>query len=342
MAKKVKTLILCVDRDDDVGRKTSYKGPIVGRETNLKMATALALADPQDSDANTVFAAVRTYDTLKKDGENVDVATVTGHQDVGVRSDKRIAEQLEKVFSRTKAEKVILVTDGIEDEHVIPLIQSHGDLVAVNRVVIKQSERLEGMYYMMHDFVENPKMSKIFLGLPALALLLLAFFGTAGWRLILGGLGLYLLVKGFQLESRVATVFAELSTSFKTRRITFFFYIASIFIGFVGLKSGYDFIRLVGTTTTIETAAAFIHGSVFMLFAGFAVALLGKLLSVLHSRRETVKYITYGAIGLGISLVGFEAANVILAPEGGLLGLFAALLFGLFVVAVSRAIERLV
>jgi len=102
---KIETLILCIDRDDDVGRKTSYKGPVVGREANLKMATALALADPQDADANTVFEAVRTYDNMKKKGERVDVITLTGHYDVGVHSDRIISEQLDRVLGKFKAKK---------------------------------------------------------------------------------------------------------------------------------------------------------------------------------------------------------------------------------------------
>ena len=337
---KIETLILCIDRDDDVGRKTSYKGPVVGREANLKMATALALADPQDADANTVFEAVRTYDNMKKKGERVDVITLTGHYDVGVHSDRIISEQLDRVLGKFKAKKAVLVTDGLQDEHVTPLIKTRLKIVAIDRVVIKQSERLEGMYYMVHDFVENPKMSKIVLGFPALALLLLAFFGTAGWRLILAGLGVYLLVKGFQLESRVTAIFEEIARSFKTRRITFYVYVASGFIGLVGLKNGYDFIRVVGTANTLETTAAFIHGSAFMLFIGFAAALIGKLLTTGGKRKEMAKYITYGSMGLGVSLVGFEASNVILAPETGFLRLFTTLVFGLVIVAASRGIER--
>lgn len=343
MAKKrerLETLVLCIDRDDDLGRKAGVKSPIVGRDANVRAATALALADPKDSDANTIFEAVRTYDTLVKDGSRCEVVTITGHHDVGVRSDTRIAEQLDKILEETGAERVVFVTDGLQDEHIIPLVQSRADIIAVNRVVMKQSERLEGMYYMIHDFIDNPKMSKIILGVPALAFLLIAIFGTAGWRVVLGGLGLYLLVKGFKLESWVTAFYDEIATSFSKRRVSFFFYITSLFVLLIGTKNGFDFVRLVGTTTALETAAAFIQGSTFVLFIGFAIALIGKVLTVKSRRREIVKHITYGSMGLGVALVSFEAAHVILVPEGGFLRLFASLIFGLFVVAASRIIER--
>ena len=68
MEKKTKDriLILSVDRDDDVGRKTSHKGPVMGREKVLSVANALGLADPEDSDFNALFQAVRYFDEMKK------------------------------------------------------------------------------------------------------------------------------------------------------------------------------------------------------------------------------------------------------------------------------------
>jgi len=43
----MKILVLCVDRDDDIGVKTGIKAPLVGREDNLAAATKLGLADPE-------------------------------------------------------------------------------------------------------------------------------------------------------------------------------------------------------------------------------------------------------------------------------------------------------
>ena len=50
----MKILVLCVDRDDDIGVKTGIKGPLVGRDDNLAAATKLGLADPEDSDRKSV------------------------------------------------------------------------------------------------------------------------------------------------------------------------------------------------------------------------------------------------------------------------------------------------
>ncbi|MGI0085159.1 MAG: DUF373 family protein, partial [Nitrososphaerales archaeon] len=61
-AESSKTLIICVDRDNDVGLKTGIKTPILGKDACLHAASALALADPEEADANTIFAAVKQYD----------------------------------------------------------------------------------------------------------------------------------------------------------------------------------------------------------------------------------------------------------------------------------------
>ncbi|MFB6216245.1 MAG: DUF373 family protein, partial [Candidatus Aenigmatarchaeota archaeon] len=72
------------------------------------------------------------------------------------------------------AEKVILVTDGVEDEHVVSILQNYVDVVSIQTVIMKQSERLEGMYYQINDFlkeiVNDPKTAKLALGIPAIIL----------------------------------------------------------------------------------------------------------------------------------------------------------------------------
>ena len=66
--KAERLLILAVDIDNDLYRKTKIGGPLIGRVQNLNGATQLALADPEDTDANTMFQAVKIYDELKEAG----------------------------------------------------------------------------------------------------------------------------------------------------------------------------------------------------------------------------------------------------------------------------------
>ena len=79
----MKVLVLCIDRDDDLGLKTKIEGPVIGRHECVRAALALGIADPEDADTNTMLAAVSTYDELTKKGVNAEVATITGDVNVG-------------------------------------------------------------------------------------------------------------------------------------------------------------------------------------------------------------------------------------------------------------------
>ncbi len=334
-----KVLVLCVDRDNDLGEKTGIKSPVIGRENNVRAATRLAIADPGDADSNTIFEAVRTYDGLKKE-RKAEIATVTGDKRPGIKSDEKIVREMDKVLKKVRTKDVVLVTDGIDDERILPLIQNKVNIISVNRLVIKQSERLEGMYYMVHDFIENPKMSKVVLGVPALALILYALFGSTGWRAILGILGLYLLVKGFKLEDTIINFLNDLRTTVTKRRVAFFFYIASIAVAIIGVKLGYDFTQTIAARDILELSASFIKGSIYVLFLSCLIFIVGRIISHEPGTGEAFKYVTLMALGFSITLVSSEAATVILMPEMGMNGLFTFIVFGFFIVLVSILFER--
>jgi len=62
------TLVICIDRDNDLGEKAKVSSPIIGREENIKAAVALSIADPEDSDSNTIFGGVKVLDELRAKG----------------------------------------------------------------------------------------------------------------------------------------------------------------------------------------------------------------------------------------------------------------------------------
>ncbi|MFB6217337.1 MAG: DUF373 family protein, partial [Candidatus Aenigmatarchaeota archaeon] len=68
-----KVLVLCVDRDDDIGRKTDIEAPVIGKEDNLELAHSLGMSDPEDSDTNAIYRAINIHDGR----ENSEIATIT-------------------------------------------------------------------------------------------------------------------------------------------------------------------------------------------------------------------------------------------------------------------------
>lgn len=179
---EIRALVLAIDRDDDFGRKAGVEGPVIGRDACVNAALKLSLADPEDSDANVVYAAVKLYDELKESGEfdDLEVALITGHPKVGVKSDMELARQLEEVLERFPADGVITVTDGAEDEQIFPIITSKVPIISSHRVVVKQSEGIETTYYIiyryMKEILSDPEVAKVVLGIPGMILL---FYGIA-------------------------------------------------------------------------------------------------------------------------------------------------------------------
>jgi len=223
-------LVLCVDRDDDIGRKTGIKTPIIGKEENLKSALKLILADPEEADANAMFEAIRVYETLKKDKKSHDqyeIATIAGSELGGITADRKLVSELGEILKKFPADSLILVTDGFSDEDIMPLVQTRVPVTSVRRVIVKHSESIEetaalfSRYWRM--LFEDPRYSRIALGLPGILLISLGMlvllqvfikFDIYTWTAIVGLiiLGCYLVGKGYGLDRKIS---AFLSRSYR-------------------------------------------------------------------------------------------------------------------------------
>lgn len=210
-------LVLCVDRDNDIGEVTGISTPLIGENRIRQAAMEFASRRPEDSDVNAVFAAVKLYSDLmtRKEFENIDVALVAGHKEEGVKADVRILEELDTILSERKYDGVILVSDGPTDELVLPLIQSKLPVLSVQRVVVQQSRGVEESFLLLLRYAkrlfEEEKYKKYALGVPGALLTLYIFlsFTIPGfvWPLILLALGVTMLVKGFSLDESMMKVY---------------------------------------------------------------------------------------------------------------------------------------
>lgn len=216
--REEKLLILCVDRDGDLGVKTEEKTPILGRKENLAAAVSLALKDPEEPDANAMFEAVRIYDQLKKQGqphESFQIATISGLQLLGVEADRKLVRELNEVLEAFPANSVVLVTDGYSDEAVLPLVESRVAVTSIRRIVMRHSERIEETAALIGKYIkmltENPRYSRLALGIPGLLLIILAVmsFISAAAALIafLLVVGATLFIKGFGVDKAVVGFF---------------------------------------------------------------------------------------------------------------------------------------
>jgi len=214
--KLERVLVLCVDRDDDVGVKAKIKTPILGREENLSAAVNLALQDPEEPDANAIFEAIRIFDNLKETRESKErcqIATISGSEFGGVSADRKLVSQLNEVLKGFSASDVILVTDGYADEAILPLVQSRVPVTSVRRIVVKHSEFIEESAAVFLRYLkmlwQNPRYSRIALGLPGILLIVLGILSVLGVQpthlgiAFLIVIGIVLVLKGFGVDKVV-------------------------------------------------------------------------------------------------------------------------------------------
>ncbi|RLG19780.1 hypothetical protein DRN67_01775 [Candidatus Micrarchaeota archaeon] len=294
---KRKVLVLCIDRDNDLSEKIGIAGPVIGRKANLEAATKMALADPEEPDSNTIFEAVRTYDELSKD-EEPEVVTLTGDKKLGYRADKEISRQLERVLSEFKANSCIFISDGASDEEMLPLIQSRVKIDSKKTVVMKQAQELEKTYFVLLEKLKEPYYAQLVFGIPALLLLALVigdYFGM-GWRLLAALLGIYLLIKGFGIEYRLADL---LDLRISVEKISLMAYLAALPFFLISIWLGvqqYTSASQAGNDV-VKTSALVIRSVLILLPWAAVLVFLGRIVDLLQEGKK------YEIVKQGMNLI---------------------------------------
>lgn len=284
MTNMERILVVCVDRDDDLGRKAKVVGPIVGRKENLKAATRLALKDPGDTDINCVFAAVKKFDEIAKK-HKAELVTLTGHGKFGFESDKKINQQLDLVLEKFKADGFVLVTDGAEDDQIIPILQSRAKIISKETVIVKQAREVESTFYTIKEALKDPFLARLVFGVPGIILLLLFAMPQFGWQVIMFVAGVYLLLKGFGIEERIISTFQEIINSISTQKTSFPFYIATLFIFGFGLISGYTNYLQSLQSDLVLTALEVINPILFFSVLAIIIFYLGRSIDAIHMKK---------------------------------------------------------
>lgn len=309
----VKILILNVDRDDDFGRKAQVQSPIIGLQSNLDAAMRLGRSDPEDSDLNAVFFAIQVFDSMKAEGADVEVVTLCGDINIGVKSDQRLAEQLDRVIAETHAEEAVLVSDGAEDEYILPLIQSRLKITAVQRVSVKQSRQIEDTYYRIVKLLDEDKVKKQFF-LPIALILMVwavfAIFGMAasGFGAILFTLGIYLLIRTFNSEKKLAALWHEFRQGLLIGRPSFYTTILAIVIIVVTVFYAYNKTPFNMEINLIIPVLAFLNSITWGLVAAGLLFAFGRVTD-LFIRKKKILW-TYWIVPFSLFSYGFVASAV--------------------------------
>jgi putative membrane protein len=357
-------LVLCVDRDGDLESKAGVKTPLMGRGENLDAAVALALRDPEEPDANAMFEAIRVYDRLKAENnpaETFEIATLSGSELGGVGADRKIVAGLNELLGSFSASEVILVTDGYSDEAVLPLVQSRVPVSSVRRIVVKHSESIEEtaalFFRYLRTVMDNPRYSRLALGLPGLLILILGILSIFGWvqyyliAFVLV-LSVFLLVKGFGIDKAAKDLYRwvkEYSPPPLRVQISNFSLVAGALCIVLGVYLGWTSIPPADIAAWLSNLAGivgfFISGSATLIVLGLCVPLLGRAIRwyIEHDARLLRNAALIVIVGWSQQIL-IATSELLIAPEIGygriVFSIVVGILMGIASVLIIFAVHR--
>jgi putative membrane protein len=350
-AKAKNILVLCIDRDDDIGSKGGVKTPIVGRDSCIHAGISLAIEDPEEADSNAIFASIKLYEELVSKGYRSEVALLSGVFNRGVEADEKIAYQLQDVLQKFKADGAVIVSDGGDDETVLPIIQNMVPVISVQRVVIKHSRSVEYSYAVLGRYLKSvifdPRYSKLVLGIPGALLVVggvlslfkeLAQFAVP---VIISVLGAAFIMRGFDIDKALRNITRFTSPS---SFIRIFSLAAGIMIMLASLQSGYSHIPQELITQDIpawqivfnmKVIGYFVSGMLPLLWIGLGTVFGGRLLS--HWFRGSLRALgdILRLVVLGLFFIPMQQFMLVLIGEGSPSTLIASLLIGLALTLVA-------
>ena len=314
-------LVLCVDRDDDLGTKAKVQTPVIGREAVVAAATRLALADPEEADTNAIFSAVKKFDELTKEGRSCEIAVVCGDSDRGFEADRAVRKEAEAVMKDGNFGGIVFISDGGDDEQVIPVLQGLKPIVSVQRVTVKHSQTVEETYQVLARYLRmlvfEPHYSKWALGVPGLIIIIgtllvfsgLQFEAVIGTLLILGAT---FIIRGFNVDRTVTGLVQRGPYGY----IRLFSLAMAALVVLVGVFTGNGVMRqadqvdvnaVIANPSAIlavgsKLAGYFISGSLVLVWAGIGIYSTGALLS--HIARDSIRWRRDGLVLL-ILLITF-------------------------------------
>lgn len=291
-------LVLAVDRDGDLESKTRVRTPVHGKDEVIAAATQLAISDPEEADANSIFAAVREYENLKAKGIDSEVAVVSGVSDSGIDADRKIRREVERLLAGQTFTGVVLVSDGADDEQVLPVIQSLKPIVSVVRIAVKYSRTVEETYMVLGRYLRmlvfDQRYSKWVIGVPGVIFLFAGVLVLLG-RAFEAGIAILLIVgtaffiRGFDIDKSVAQMLSQRPYGY----LRIFSLLAGSLIVLVGLSTGYTNMIAFDPKGVVAVSANpgaflgygagligyYLEGALPVLWAAFAVYLIGALLA---------------------------------------------------------------
>ncbi|KZN24884.1 hypothetical protein A4G99_06815 [Haladaptatus sp. R4] len=310
------TLVVCVDRNDDIGRKTGLEMPVAGWEAVQALVTDVGLADPEDSSVNCLLEALRVARDLRDEDEESMVAVISGTADTRVGADRAVAAQLDDLIAEHHPDSTIIVIDSAEDERLVPIVESRVRVDAVDRVVVRQARDIESTYYLLKQFLADEELRQTVLvptgiALIAFPVLLLKLGLAMATSAIAAVVGLFALYKGLAIGSYFRNLPGEARDALYSGRVSIVTYVVAVGLSLIGVFAGaLRAAPMDSTGNVLMTAMAFVFESVPWIAVAALTASMGRLLDEVirnDSVRNSYLNLPFGVLAVGLVVRGFSA-----------------------------------
>ncbi|MEM4702845.1 MAG: DUF373 family protein [Archaeoglobaceae archaeon] len=275
----------------------------------------------------------------------MELGVVTGNKNVGKISDSKIAEQLDAIQMKFDPRSVIVVTDGSEDEFVLPLIYSRFKVDALHRVVVRQSKTLEGTYFLLKRMFNEPKVARVTLAPLGIMFLVYSIFllmqhpewGIGGIILFLG---LYFVVKAYGLDKVISEFMSAVKRSASEGRLSFIFYLGAGMLLLIGISTGFN--ASIAHTIPHLAIANFIFFSIGWITLSMVAIAIARAIDAFSEGKKVGKYFTSAFIAISMGLIIWGMSGYIISPEvRDSIYRFAAVVFAaLFISAIGLLFTR--
>jgi putative membrane protein len=344
-----RVLVACIDRDNDIGKNGGVETPVFGRDQCINAGTRLAIEDPEDADANAIFGAIKIYEELVTKGYETEVALIAGAYNRGIEADEKISSELIAVLSKFKAEGVVIVSDGEDDETVIPLIQAMVPVISIQRIIMRQSRSVEYSYAVFGKYVKmliyDPRYSKFFLGVPGALLIASGFATIFGFTrealaIVLSILGVAFVIRAFDIDKAIGSLNRTTPSTF----IRIFSTFAGIMIILVGISNGISSIpdgaitkgaSISEIVTNRVIVGDFVHGSLTLIWIGLGTIFGGILLSNWFKGSITILSDILRLVVLGLIFIPAIQFTSVLTEKTNPFNLISSLFIGLAITLVA-------
>jgi len=240
-----------------------------------------------------MFAAIKTYEDLISKGYQVEVVIVAGIKERGVQADEKILKEIKKILEVFSANGAVIVSDGEDDESVIPVIQNVLPVVSVQRVVMKVSRSVEYSYAVFGKYLKmlayDSKYSKFFLGVPGILLLIGGVATVFGYTeeifaVLVSILGISFVIRAFDIDKAWSNLTRPTPMGF----IRIFTMVAGILLILSSIPTGVSSIdqklieadaEILKIVTDKIIIGQFITGALPILWMGLGAIFAGILLS---------------------------------------------------------------